>query len=342
MSDDLPDRKFSTVRRVLALLVFACVFLTIGWSIYWYVAQRLALGEFHAQIAREAQHGRFWSCASVESKGYPLAVSIDCDAPKLRIEYRTGPRTISTQHASIRAGLHAPTLVEIDLRGPASFEGDANKVEFDWTALRVDLRGLPARLDRLSIVGRDLVVRPAGSPATKIETLHAHLKRTAPVSMAPYGVTLGFAGVESPDIAALLGPGEPALATLTGAITQLDAAGAGHWADRLEAWRAAGGLFSVAALTLTRGALSVQGEGLVALDQQHRPVGKLSTNLRNAGPALLALAEAAGKLDRNTIAGQLAAGVLGRPGDLKFNISAENGALSIGPLRRALLLPPLY
>ena len=328
--------------RLLLLTGFACVFLTIGWSIYWYVAQTMAMREFRAQIDREAQRGRFWSCDSVESTGYPLSVSIDCRAPRLRIANEAAPRTISAQRAIISARLYAPTLVEIDLSGPTSFETGTKRSEMEWSALQIDLRGLPVRLDRLSIVGRGLVVHPAGSPTTKIETLHAHLKRTAPVAMAPYGLTLGLAGVDSPEITSMAGPGDPALVTLLGVVTQLDAAGAGHWAERLESWRTAGGRLSIAALTLTRGAFSLQGEGLIGLDQQHRPEGKLSANLRNAGPVLLALAEATGKLDRSTIAGRIAAGILGRPGDLKVDISAEDGALSPRPLRRALSLPPLY
>lgn len=334
-------RKSSALRSVVLLVGFACVFLAAGWSAYWYIAQNMALRELHVQLDREARRGRIWSCDTIQSGGYPLSISIDCLAPRLRIE-DDAPKTFAAKRAVIRARLYAPTLVEIDLSGPATAKIEDDVSTLDWSALRVDLRGLPMRFDRLSVVGSNLELSVAGAPSTKIDTLHAHLKRTAPVGQAPFGLTLGLAGVESPALTRFGGPGEPALLTLLGTITQVDAAGVGHWSDRLEAWRAAGGRLAVTALNLARGDVSLQGEGLLGLDQRHRVEGKLGLRLRNAGPALLALAEAAGKLQRNSLSGQLAAGILARPGELKFDVSAENGSLSVGPLRRLLALPPLY
>lgn len=336
------EQKPASARSVVLLAGFAGLFLIVGWSAYWYVAQRLAMRELHVQLDREARHGRIWSCNSLSSSGYPLSISIDCDTPNLRVEDSVSLRNLSVKRATVRAQLYAPTLVQIDLFGPALLEDNARKADINWSSLQIHLRGLPARLDRLSIVGRDLVAKTDDLPTTKIDALHAHLKRTAPTAMAPYGLTVGLAGVDWPLIDKFAGPGGPALLTLVGTVTQLDAAGAGHWAERLEDWRVAGGRLSVAALSLTRGDISLQGEGVLGLDQLHRPDGKLAVRFHNAGPALLALVEAAGRLDRNTIAGRLAGKILGGPGDLKFNVSAESGSLSIGPVRRMLMLPPLY
>lgn len=341
MSDPGSGRKPSALRSVLLLVGFACVFLAAGWSAYWYIAQNMALRELHVQLDREARRGRIWSCDAIQSGGYPLSISIDCLAPRLRIE-DDEPKSFMAKRAVIRAQLYAPTLVEIDLSGPASAKIEDEVSTFDWATLHIDLRGLPMRFDRLSVVGNNLAISVSGASPTKIETLHLHLKRTAPVAQAPFGLTLGLAGLEPPALTRFAGPGEPVLLTLLGTITQVDAAGVGHLSDRLEAWRAAGGRLAVTALNLARGDVSLQGDGLVGLDQRHRVEGKLGLRLRNAGPALLALAEAAGKLQRNSLSGQLAAGILARPGELKFDVSAENGSLSVGPLRRLLALPPLY
>lgn len=331
-----------TARRGLVWAAcFAVLFLALGWSAYWYVAQRIALREFHAQLEREAQFGRVWSCESLTSSGYPFAVMLDCLEPKLRIEEGAAAQTLSAKRALIHAWLYMPKLVEIELSAPASVEANETTTSIDWSTLQISARGLPHRLDRLSIVGRNLTMRLASLPPTTVDTLHFHLKRTASAPMAPYGLTLGLAGANSPSLSTYIGPGGPALLTVLGAVTQLDAASAGQWADRMESWRVAGGRISIAALSLTRDDFALQAEGALGLDQAHRPDGKLSINLRNAGPALLAIFEGAGKLQRNTISGQIAAAVLSK-GDLKLAISAESGALSIGPLRRAFLLPPLY
>lgn len=320
---------------------FAVLFLALGWSAYWYIAQHMALREFHAQLAREAQFGRIWSCESVTSGGYPLAVVLDCLEPKLRIEEGAATQTVSAKRALIHAQLYMPKLVEIELSAPAALETPDAKTSMDWSTLLISARGLPGRLDRLSIVGRNLSAKFVDLPPTTIETLHFHLKRTAPAHMAPYGVTAGLAGVNSPILSTYIGPGGPALLTALGAVTQFDSANAGQWTDRVESWRVAGGRISIAALSLARNDFALHAEGSLGLDQMHRPDGKLSVNLRNAGPTLLAIFETAGKLQRNTIGGRLAAGILSR-GDLKLDVSAEGGALSIGPLRRAFLLPPLY
>lgn len=333
--------KRGVLRGSVWAVCFAVLFLAVGWSAYWYIAQRMALREFHAQLNREAQFGRIWSCESVTSGGYPLAVVLDCLEPKLRIEEGAATQTFSAKRALIRAQLYMPKLVEIELSAPADLETPDTKASMDWSSLQISARGLPERLDRLSIVGRNVTARFADLPATTIETLHFHLKRTAPMHMAPYGVTAGLAGVNSPVLSAYLGPGGLALLTALGAVTQLDAANAGQWSDRMESWRAAGGRISIATLTLTRDDFALQAEGSLGLDQMHRPDGKLTINLRNAGPTLLAIFESAGKLQRNTIGGRLAASLLSR-GDLKLDASAESGALSIGPLRRAFPLPPLY
>lgn len=320
---------------------FAVLFLALGWSAYWYVAQRMAMREFHAQLEREAQFGRIWSCESVTSGGFPLAVMLDCLEPRLRVEEGLETHNLSARRAVIQAQLYMPKLVEISLSTPASLETNGVKTSIDWSSFQISTRGLPDRLDRLSIVGRDLTVASDGLPTTTAETLHFHLKRTSAAFMAPYGVTAGLAGVNSPAFARYIGPGGRGLLTMLGAVTQLDAASAGHWIDRLESWRAAGGRISIAALSLTRDDFALQAEGALGLDLLHRPDGKVAVNLRNAGPALLAMFEGAGKLQRNTISGRIAAAVLSK-GDLRLDASAENGALSVGPLQRVLALPPLY
>ncbi len=342
MIDDSHSRRRSGPLRAFGgAALFAVVFLIVGWSGYWYVAQHMALQEFHVQLEKEARLGRVWSCDSLASGGYPLAVVLDCVGPKLRIDEGLASQTWSARRAFIHAQLYAPKLVEIDLSGPGNLRTDSAQASLNWTTLQISARGLPQRLERLSVEGRGMTADADGISANA-DSLHFQLKRTASAPMAPYTLTAGLAGISSPVLARTVGPGSPALFTLLGAVTQLDAAGSGHWTERMEAWRAAGGRISIAAMSLTRDDFAVQGEGTIGLDTIHRPEGKLAVRLRNAGPLLLALAEGSGKLQRNTIAGQLTAGILGRPGELKFDAAADNGALSVGPLRRILTLPPLY
>lgn len=334
--------KSASWRSALWLGAFACVFLIVGWSAYWYVARRMAEREFHRQLEREAQIGREWSCESLAFSGYPLSISIDCLGPRLRAADGADTTTISARRALIAARLYTPTLVDIDVTAPAEVDTDGARTSLDWTSLEIETRGLPKRLDRFSMIGRGLTVKFSDSSASRADAIHLNLRRTTSSHMAPYALALGLAGIDAPALAKLIGPGGPALFTALGSVTQLDAATAGLWTERLQSWSAAGGRVTIAALNLARDAFAVEAEGSVGLDQQHMPDGKFAVKMRNAGPALLALAEASGKVQRNSIAGHLALSILGKPGELKFDVTAEGGALSIGPLRRLLALPALY
>ena len=325
-------------RKLRWLAVFSCAFLLCGWSVYWQIARNLAERELRKQIEQEARFGRVWTCEKLEFGGYPLSIFVDCAEPNLRVD----DDLISAKRALITVRLYAPTLVDIDVSGPAEFRSDTAQSSLDWKSLRISTRGLPRRLDRLSVVGHDMIFRLPESAPSRVEAVHLHLRRTSPVQMAPYGIVLGLAGIDSPLLTQLIGPGNPALLTATGTVTQLDVASRGTWQERAELWSDAGGRVSIATLDLTRDEFILHAEGATGIDRRHKPDGKFAMRVRNAGPALLALAEGVGALKRGTLAGQLALGVLNGPGELKFDVVAENGMLSVGPLRRVLTLPPIY
>lgn len=328
----------ANARKFVWLALFSCAFLLCGWTVYWQIARSLAEGELHKQIEREARLGRVWTCDTLEFGGYPLAITLECDGPKLRI----GDDLASAKRALVSARLYAPSLVNIDVSGPAEFHSEAARDSFDWKSLQISTRGLPRRLDRFSVISQGLNIRVLGSASAKIETVHLHLRRMSPVQMAPYALVVGLGGIDWPSLTQVIGPGNPALLTALGSVTQLDAANSGAWQERVELWSAAGGRVSIAALDLTRDDIALHAEGAGGIDQEHRPEGRYAVRVRNAGPALVALAENLGAFKRGTLAAQLAMGVLSRPGELKFDVVAENGMLSAGPLRRVLALPPLY
>ena len=328
----------SYLRKLLWLAAFSSAFLICGWSVYWQVARNLAERELSNEIEREARFGRVWTCSKLEFRGYPLSITVDCAGPNLRVD----DDLISAKRALITARLYAPTLVDIDVSGPAEFRSETTQGSFDWKSLQVSTRGLPRRLDRLSVIGQELTTRLPESAPTKIKTVHLHLRRTSPIQMAPYSLVVGLAGIDWEPLTQVIGRGNPALFTALGAVTQLDAANEGTWQERAERWSGAGGRVSITALDLTRDDFVLHAEGAAGIDRRHRPDGKLAMRVRNAGPALMALAESLGAFRRGTLAGQLALGLLNRPGELKFDVIAENGTLSAGPLRRVLTLPPLY
>lgn len=342
---DRPARS-SGVARLRAggsLFLFALLFLAAGWSAYWYVATRAAMRELRVQIDREARGGREWSCSRMTTGGYPMSVEIDCDSPTLRANVDGVALVVHAPRAVISAPLYTPKLVVIDLSGPLDYSYGSSRNRAEWKRLQLSSRGLPDRLDRLSIVGENVAVRnTAGLLSVVVGAAQIHFRKSSPASDAPYNLVVGLGGVKSDALDELTNSITPALFTLVSAISQVDKATTGSWPHRLERWSAAGGRLTIGLASLTKGPMAAQAEGAVGLDQRRRLDGKLDVRLRDAGRAAFALAKRARLVAPDSLTARLAAAFLDRAGETKFAVTFENGELSIGPLKRILVLPPVY
>lgn len=346
---ELPRSRSSRARTAALLVLFAGAFLAIGWSIFWFVAHSIAGRELDNWLAREAQHGRLWTCANRSSGGYPLSIAVDCDQPRLQTILDGSPTTISARRIAIAAPLYTPKLLTADLAGPLEASSEAGlQARADWRSLQLSSRGLPGRLDRLSLVGEGLTLEGRlGDRAlrpTKANAIQAHIRRHAPGPGAPYAAGVSVAGVEAPDLDAVTGNKDAAVAHVIGIVTNLDKAVVGTLAERVELWRAAGGRLTVTSASLLKGPLAAQAEGALGLDQSRRLDGKLDLRMTNAGRMALDLAVQAGALRPGTISYTLVRALLGvdKGGETRASVSFENGALTVGPLKGLIALPPLY
>lgn len=343
MSDHSAAGKAASVSRKLAYaFAFSAGFLAVGWSVYWYVAHRLALGELEATLAREARQGRAWSCDSTTSGGYPFSIEIDCDRFSVSADIDSGRIVARARRAVVVAPLHTPKRVFIRVDSPADVSIGNARVDLDWRSLQLSARGLPGRWDRLSAIVSDAVVGLNGNP-TRIAALQSNLRRPASATESILNYEISAAGIESTILNAALGSPDLALLASAGAISQFDRALATAPGERLEQWRAAGGRLNIAQLSFLKGRLGLQAEGGLGLDQSRRIDGKLDLRIQNAAETIANLGRQSGSLGF-PLAGLLFGALLTdrQTGETRLSISVENGRLGVGPMKNLMTLPPLY
>ncbi len=344
MTERPASRSAGAWRKFGYAIAFFAGFLTIGWSIYWYVAHRLALGELEATLSREAGFGRTWSCGAMTSGGYPFSVEIDCD--RFSVAARSQDRSITAQarRAVVRAPLYMPKRVYIQVHSPAEVSIDDARVDLDWRSLQVSARGLPGRWDRLSVAGADGAIRLNGNATpTRIAALQSNLRRPAHASDGILSYEISVAGIQSAIIDILLGGAEPAVVASIGSITQFDRALTSPPGDRLDQWRSAGGRLNVSQFSLQKGRFGLQADGGVGLDQTRRLDGRLELRAQNAADVIAGLGRQSGSFGLPLVGLLLRTFLTDREtGETRLAVSFENGRVGIGPMKSLMTLPPLY
>lgn len=336
------QKQRSRAKTAALLLLFAGAFLFVGWSIFWALAHRAATGELKAWLDWEARNGRTWSCQSMTTGGYPLSIDIDCSEPSMR----AGKLSVTARRAMISAPLYTPKLVTINLTGPGEAIADT-QFRANWKRLEISTRGLPERLDRLSVSGEGALLEgdAAAASPTRILAISSQWKRASVGANAPYSFAISLAGVENSALDAVTGTGDPAVIAAIGAVTQVDRAVGASLPERTEAWRDAGGRVGVQLLAVRKGPLGIQAEGTLGLDQSRRLDGKLDFTLNNFGTILTNFGSRFGLEGPIAAAMSLLGAMPGqtsKQGEMRVGIAFENGAVSVGPLKRVLSLPPVY
>ena len=332
------------LRKIAYSTAFAVVFLAVGWSIYWLVASRLAASELQSTLAREARDGRIWSCENMRSGGYPLSIDIECGRLTVRAQTASGELVAHASGASVRAPLYTPKRVSIDLASPGDVTaGDTLRADLTWRRLQISTRGLPDRLDRLSVSGADAAIRTSlDSSPVRISAFQTNFRRAFGLAESPLNVEISLVGVDSGLLNATIGGAGAAAFAAVGSVTQVDRAAAGSLPERLEQWRAAGGRLVLTQMSLIKDDFAAQAEGALGLDQSRRIDGKIDLRIQNPGAPLANLAQRMG-LGALPLAAALAGSLFGSSnGQTQIAVSFENGRLGLGPLKGIATLPPVY
>ena len=331
------------LRRALIGPAVLILLLAVGYPAYWlFAARSVEQGFADWRQARTAEGYRIdYDLAEVE--GFPFVLQLSVLGPQIarpadgwlwrgaklvfdmqpwnwrrfRLD-ATGPHTVEVAVDARRHRLRAET-------GSVSGVGRLNaKGRLEDGVIEVaDLRLFDASDRRLAAV-RELDVR---------------LQRRgdgANLSLAAAAIRLGA------EVRTALGSTVERL-TLDAAVTPRPPRGLSRAA--MESWRDDGGVAALSALHLAWGPLDIRGSGTVTVDEKMRPLGALTGRIRGYRKTLTAF-ERAGLIRRNhAAASRIALDLLSqRSADgngrvVTVPLTAQNGALYIGPVRLLKLRP---
>lgn len=128
------------------------VVLAVGWSAFWFFASSQLADAIEGWRLREARAGRAYTCASQEIGGYPFRFELRCDGVGLTLTSVTPNAIVSAQSMLAVAQVYDPTLMIVELTGPARVSsGGPYNYQAQWTLAQASVRGTPGDPQRVSI-----------------------------------------------------------------------------------------------------------------------------------------------------------------------------------------------
>lgn len=335
-----PPKRWKLFAPVLALLALA-----LGLFAFWFHVGRGAGTALDAWVEREKALGRVWTCGERSIAGFPFRLEITCkDARFTRTQGDVPVARGSLGTVTAVTQIYQPDLALVFFEGPLRLEGrrDGDALDLQWSSFRGSLRGRPGAPVRISFeaAGLDGTLRNAGGVVDRFtaEKVEAHLRRDPErfETERAYNLATKVVAFSSGLVEELARGGGAAGFDATMTLTRAEPfSGAGFPAEA-ERWRKEGGRLVVTDVRLAKGERRLQASGELALDEAHRPEGRIEV-------ALTGFAELMKGLNANPQLGLL----LGlRRGEgavqqIKLPLRAERGMLAIGPM--ALFpLAPLY
>jgi hypothetical protein len=343
-----PHRLLGAVGALLLALVAAAI-------AYWFVAaEALRKGLDQWAIARGAE-GYQVSYGQPLLGGFPLDIRLVVADPliaapatgpsgawswhgtALQIETRLwNPRTVTFslpgRHEFTKAGLAQPIVARAEAAvGWAAIGHDGRVLEATIDATKLDL-DFAGRIGHVAAGRAVFWVRPRPRSADPDEPLPP-LETTVTMRELTLPATLdGPLGREVPLVTADV--------TVNGKLPQ-SATRAG-----LAAWRDQSGTIEVLEFKLRWGPLNLKGSGTVTIDEDMRPLGAATVEVRGFNETVQRLMEAGAVKKQAGTTAQLILGVLAKPAKpggepvLTVPLTAQDGFLSLGPVR-LLPVPPL-
>ena len=341
----------SIMRRLLLVPGALLLVLALGYAALWlYAADRLEDG-FVAWSKRQAFRGHEIGHGPLALSGFPGPIRLAIAAPRYTAA-ETG-LAWSAERAVLEMRPWDWWTYRLDLFGRQSLtlpvETGAQEILADaasaYVIAEVDGHG---KIRRTALYVDGLALGDAGGDAL----LSADRVRAGARVQAGGDVPPGEAAL---DVWLEAGPvtlGPPVQSPLGARIEQvgITASVKGDLPDTLlrnsvEMWRRDGGTVELAQFHIAWGALDLRANGTMALDELMRPLGAVSAEIRGYGETLTALERARMVPPKAAAGSRLALDLLSRQDGadgrrvVTIPVSAQNGALYLGPVRLARLEP---
>jgi hypothetical protein len=172
-------------RRWPLFLPFALlVLLAVAWTGLWFYAAARAKTEIAAWREREFQAGRFQDCASQSIAGYPFRIEVECGAATFQLK---GTPTLELKLPRVLAAaqVYDPKLLISEFTGPLDIAEPDRPSMFvvNWSLGQASVRGLPAKVERASLVLETPTVRDprmvGGDTVFRAQHLELHGREAA-------------------------------------------------------------------------------------------------------------------------------------------------------------------
>lgn len=282
-----------------------------------------------------SQAGRQWTCADRAVGGYPFRIEVACSS----LAMRQGQVALALGPIRSVAQVYRPGHIIAEIGGPMRLTDGHTSVEGSWRLAETSIRVRTQGLQRASVVVEEPNVRIAGLTPTELSLggrrVEAHV-RPAPAHAASdraVDVAIGAAGARLPMLDAWMGGTEPA--DLEVDLTATHALGftGRPLVEEMEQWRQSGGRIDLERLFVAKGARRAEAKGELALDELHRPTGRLNVAASGLDELVAAVTG-----DRNGSGSALLGALLGQT-PARENDTGRQGA---GSGQAALApLPPL-
>jgi hypothetical protein len=348
----LPE-KVENIMRIPSLILIVLL-VTAGFLTgFWFYATRTASHALDAWMATELTQGRHWTCPGRAVTGFPFAIDVTCDHPSFAGRLRGDQAEISLQGLDIRATLFDPFHAEFTLAPPFTYRaGDGRTAStVTWASMHGVLGGLPRRISTITLSGTGLAAIGNFSPQ-ETQTGQAaqgdmtlHLAQDGEAKVLEFRIALTGAKVPALD-EVLGGMAADTDLALSGRITKPIFAIAQDPADVMELWRQAGGDITFWQMRLLRGESSIEANGPLHLDGQHRIAGHLDASFTGLAPVLRRygvnpnIAKASGLL--NHLFETHPHPPTTDNGEIRLPVDFKDGRIGIGPFLTNVNLPPLY
>lgn len=331
------------------LVVTAClVVLPIaGWSAFWLYARSRVATYINALANAPPGSPLRLVCGERGIGGFPFDLVVTCRDPNLIIAGDAGPVEIGLSRLFAKASLFTRDRIALDLTGPLTAKDAAGLTQAKWTAMRIEIDGLPD-VRRVAVHGADLSLfcEACYEPmrASQVGTLDLALERRG--TTRDYAFAVSADGLRNASLFTLTANDRPANFAATGTIAQFEFPRSLRLAAEAERWRVAGGSVTFERAALDQAAMRVQVAGTFGLDAYHRPRGTFRFGARNAAVLMSGFTRSLSPLLQLAIGTalrniDLATANAGDKGvDLPGRI--ENGSVSLGPLRGVASIAPLY
>ena len=319
--------------------------IALGLGIHWWLVASALSARLQAMNGRQIAPGVTLRFASRRIAGFPFSLDTMFRGVSLRIDTPHGPTEWRPEEFAMHTLTYGRDTTIFEAAGKQELrwtrdDGSKRQLVFAVGSLRAsaieDPTG-PTRFD-LDLVG-------FGSRALTAERLQLHIRRNAPRNVMDVVVEaddVRFSPENSPALGDQIAAAR--LAGTIGAANAFDAmrAGAETWFAAAERWRMTGGVLRVDTCSLLWGGMSIDGKGLLALDDAHRPQGALGFEISGFSSFLRHAEEA--RLPRGPnrdLAGALADRRADASGHANAVLAFRNGLVVLGG-EPADTLAPLY